>query len=176
MTRKLVQRRSLIFILSFRYIFPKNSKRSVMSLFINHSLAEPDAKTLEGISAITYVASDFINTVHSTVNSMHSVNVQLMLLATCGVCGALNATRCSGCNIAKYCGRTCQKQDWKSSHKNICESLSLFSSTHQRQHFQHMYDSYASLCQRYGLEIPKPRVYAIHTDVNSNGKYGYMNV
>ena len=30
---------------------------------------------------------------------------------------------CTGCRVARYCGRACQKADWKSAHKRECASL-----------------------------------------------------
>ena len=30
------------------------------------------------------------------------------------------AMQCSGCKMVYYCGKKCQKKDWKVKHKNIC--------------------------------------------------------
>ena len=38
---------------------------------------------------------------------------------TCAVCGSASATRCSRCKMRWYCGRGCQKRDWKE-HKSVC--------------------------------------------------------
>ena len=34
--------------------------------------------------------------------------------------------KCSGCGIAYYCCRRCQKEDWKAGHKDACAGTSLF--------------------------------------------------
>ena len=38
---------------------------------------------------------------------------------SCSVCEKVAVLRCSVCNLVKYCGSTCQKQDWKM-HKLMC--------------------------------------------------------
>ena len=40
----------------------------------------------------------------------------------CGKCGA-TLKRCSRCHLVVYCGRSCQKRDWKQSHKSACGTL-----------------------------------------------------
>ncbi|KAJ3892057.1 hypothetical protein GG344DRAFT_64910 [Lentinula edodes] len=37
---------------------------------------------------------------------------------------------CSGCLIAIYCSRSCQRQDWKSGHRSICSEANLQRLTH----------------------------------------------
>jgi hypothetical protein len=43
----------------------------------------------------------------------------------CWNCGKSNQIttlqQCSRCKVAKYCGKQCQKEDWKSGHKNDCQ-------------------------------------------------------
>ncbi|KAJ6455352.1 hypothetical protein C8R45DRAFT_1036086 [Mycena sanguinolenta] len=46
----------------------------------------------------------------------------------CDACGRLESSlkkkskllTCSGCLLAKYCSKECQKQDWSNDHKNRC--------------------------------------------------------
>lgn len=41
----------------------------------------------------------------------------------CGVTASLFA--CSGCNKRYYCGKACQRQDWKGGHKQDCECMAF---------------------------------------------------
>ena len=43
-------------------------------------------------------------------------------ISECAVCNTPTTTRCSQCNMVRYCSRECQKQDWKK-HKKICINL-----------------------------------------------------
>ncbi len=50
-----------------------------------------------------------------------------LVLASCGACGKVEEKRgefksCSRCQAMKYCGRECQKADWKV-HKKVCKNL-----------------------------------------------------
>mmetsp|Transcript_28990 Transcript_28990/g.27773 ORF Transcript_28990/g.27773 Transcript_28990/m.27773 type:complete len:262 (-) Transcript_28990:97-882(-) len=38
----------------------------------------------------------------------------------CNVCNVVSKTRCGGCSAVFYCGRECQKSDWKA-HKSDCK-------------------------------------------------------
>lgn len=39
----------------------------------------------------------------------------------CRVCGRGEGTRrCAGCGVVRYCGRECQRQDWRGGHKRVC--------------------------------------------------------
>lgn len=40
----------------------------------------------------------------------------------CGVCKKIAVTSCGGCKLATYCGKPCQKKDWKNGHKAKCGS------------------------------------------------------
>ena len=42
----------------------------------------------------------------------------------CLVCGEANAKRCAGCGTTAYCGKECQKADWKE-HKRLCHRRKL---------------------------------------------------
>lgn len=39
----------------------------------------------------------------------------------CRVCKSASSLVCSRCKVVRYCGAECQKQDWKSTHKNTCK-------------------------------------------------------
>ena len=41
------------------------------------------------------------------------------------ICNKETTKYCSGCKTVYYCGRTCQKQDWKH-HKNECQERNDF--------------------------------------------------
>lgn len=43
----------------------------------------------------------------------------LEVISECAKCGKYATDRCSRCNIARYCSRECQKEDWKE-HKKRC--------------------------------------------------------
>lgn len=46
-----------------------------------------------------------------------------ILLGSCVMCGQKeHIFRCNGCKAVRYCGKTCQKIDWKN-HKRTCEFL-----------------------------------------------------
>ncbi|GME49153.1 Ubiquitin carboxyl-terminal hydrolase 18 [Neofusicoccum parvum] len=39
----------------------------------------------------------------------------------CRVCGRGEGTmKCAGCGVVRYCGRECQRADWKREHKRVC--------------------------------------------------------
>ena len=40
--------------------------------------------------------------------------------ALCAVCGVKGASVCSACKSVWYCGKRCQKRDWKHGHKQLC--------------------------------------------------------
>ena len=44
--------------------------------------------------------------------------------ALCAVCGMKGASVCSACKNVWYCGKRCQKRDWKHGHKQTCSQLS----------------------------------------------------
>jgi hypothetical protein len=39
----------------------------------------------------------------------------------CAVCEEESQFTCEGCKVARYCGKECQKKDWKA-HKKVCVS------------------------------------------------------
>ena len=41
----------------------------------------------------------------------------------CHVCGCLGSYQCSKCKLIKYCSKSHQVFDWKTNHKNICNSV-----------------------------------------------------
>jgi len=43
--------------------------------------------------------------------------------AFCKKSGVHRLDRCSKCRVARYCGRDCQKEHWKSEHKHHCKRL-----------------------------------------------------
>ena len=43
----------------------------------------------------------------------------LKVISECATCGEYTTKRCSKCNIARYCIRECQKEDW-AEHKKKC--------------------------------------------------------
>ncbi|KAK2867969.1 hypothetical protein FQN49_003287 [Arthroderma sp. PD_2] len=49
---------------------------------------------------------------------------------TCSSCGGIGAgdgaklLKCSGCKVAEYCSKECQKKDWRAKHKAACKTLS----------------------------------------------------
>ena len=44
--------------------------------------------------------------------------------ALCAVCGVRGASVCSACKSVWYCGKRCQKRDWKHGHKQSCNQPS----------------------------------------------------
>ena len=46
-------------------------------------------------------------------------NIELLQCEVCGVRGTINSG-CSGCNQVFYCGKRCQKRDWKRKHRMEC--------------------------------------------------------
>jgi SET and MYND domain-containing protein len=40
---------------------------------------------------------------------------------------------CTGCRLAKYCGRACQKADWRTAHRKECASLKKVRMTKGRE-------------------------------------------
>ncbi len=40
--------------------------------------------------------------------------------ASCAVCGGAASSRCAGCAGDAYCGRKCQRTDWRLGHKTAC--------------------------------------------------------
>ena len=46
--------------------------------------------------------------------------------------GPSTLQRCSGCGLALYCSRSCQRQDWVGPHKAECRGLQAFCKTHGR--------------------------------------------
>lgn len=45
------------------------------------------------------------------------------LICNADDCTEIATKTCGKCNIARYCSRSCQVADWKSTHKKSCESL-----------------------------------------------------
>lgn len=43
----------------------------------------------------------------------------------CASCGKAGALKCGGCSLRWYCGKKCQKKDWKERHKKECKKLTL---------------------------------------------------
>ena len=43
---------------------------------------------------------------------------------SCGVCGKEEGKRCAGCGTVAYCGKECQKAQWKD-HKRTCRRKKL---------------------------------------------------
>lgn len=46
-------------------------------------------------------------------------NADIIIKHPCAICGKESETRCSQCRCSWYCGRACQKKDWKQ-HKKTC--------------------------------------------------------
>ena len=46
------------------------------------------------------------------------------MAAKCAHCGAAAEQRCAGCSVPFYCGRQCQKADWKK-HRPLCQPLAV---------------------------------------------------
>lgn len=57
-----------------------------------------------------------------------TANTEAVPFGLCLHCGLQCTGRvCSSCSVAVYCGRSCQRADWKSSHKFICGQLGAVS-------------------------------------------------
>ena len=56
---------------------------------------------------------------------MEATSKQTINIEACDNCGntATNCKYCSLCRTARYCGRACQKEDWKNGHKLICRPV-----------------------------------------------------
>jgi hypothetical protein len=50
---------------------------------------------------------------------------QLVKSIRCFCCGETRSendlSRCSGCRLAYYCNKKCQKKHWKNGHKKVCK-------------------------------------------------------
>ena len=44
--------------------------------------------------------------------------------SSCHICGNVIASACGGCGNVSYCGRDCQRKDWKN-HKNQCKCYKI---------------------------------------------------
>jgi len=49
---------------------------------------------------------------------------------TCGVCGTAPSTPCGGCSQVEYCGKDCQRKDWRQ-HKANCKSYKVVTSVEE---------------------------------------------
>jgi len=53
-------------------------------------------------------------------------NKDYLGLKVCLNCGRPATETCSGCNLARYCGATCQHRDWEvGGHQVVCREKSL---------------------------------------------------
>jgi len=43
----------------------------------------------------------------------------------CRNCSSVSTKKCAGCLVARYCSRSCQKEDWRAHHRGSCVSESL---------------------------------------------------
>ena len=48
-------------------------------------------------------------------------NIRLKVCAYCKTPGATQ--KCNGCRQRTYCNKRCQKRDWKTVHRELCEKL-----------------------------------------------------
>lgn len=62
---------------------------------------------------------------HGNISSyqLDSVPVPQIRPGECEQCGKNASSRCSACRLAYYCSSVCQKLDWISVHKSVCEEM-----------------------------------------------------
>uniref|UniRef100_A0A914Y6F9 MYND-type domain-containing protein n=1 Tax=Panagrolaimus superbus TaxID=310955 RepID=A0A914Y6F9_9BILA len=92
--------------------FYPNSKVSIMNPYMR--LAR------DGMNVIRVESPEFIYIDKSSTSNK------------CHCCGKEEGKilSCSGCMMAKYCSKECQKHDWiEFNHKEICKHLKMFSTT-----------------------------------------------
>ncbi len=58
-------------------------------------------------------------------DSSNKLFMECDYLDGCSVCGQSTKNKCSGCNTMYYCSKQCQKQGWKTGHKQCCKELQL---------------------------------------------------
>lgn len=64
----------------------------------------------------------YYNELVKFVKSRHNVDILLPVSKDCWSCGNVreDLKTCKRCKIAKYCGKICQKKDWKCIHSELC--------------------------------------------------------
>ncbi len=74
----------------------------------------------------------------------------------CSVCSKEGSKRCSRCKVVYYCGRVCQKKDWKI-HKKVCSDVAdtTFVKENVLPH-QGLYDSPEMLEKIYSMKVTPP--------------------
>lgn len=62
-----------------------------------------------------------------TQKPIHVLYIQMRNIA-CTVCGTMmeKPKYCQRCVYTPYCSRECQKQDWRSGHKETCKQVTVF--------------------------------------------------
>lgn len=85
----------------------------------------------DALAALKYLNEH--TTSRSASDSSLPVNEMTCLLLNggvrkCGGCGVTESSTCklatcAGCGVAKYCGKECQKLDYKRKHRRVCKSL-----------------------------------------------------
>ena len=84
--------------------------------------------TISNSDIIANIESEHINQTMNTILDLKkrgrinpkTTPAQLLdAISECAICGTYTTNRCSRCNIARYCSRKCQKEDW-SKHKKTC--------------------------------------------------------
>ena len=71
-------------------------------------------KSALDFSAKKMTHAELFEEVRSIQNSLPS------FVDTCVVCGEPSQHKCGGCQDEYYCGKACQKLDWKSRHRAVC--------------------------------------------------------
>ncbi|KAH8110205.1 hypothetical protein DFH11DRAFT_1622833 [Phellopilus nigrolimitatus] len=93
-------------------------KLLIRMLELNSKLVVPSYSPSRHYSEKDYVLSFLV-----PLNPLSLVEIGTLTKSGCVVCGSSRGNKCSQCHSVVYCGKLCQKQDWKS-HKQFCKALS----------------------------------------------------
>ena len=105
-----------------------------MALFGGHIDMNDFAIAAEHALHQSYYLGSASKSFHMHFDSYDSVlkTMGIKCVGSCFNCGRLGEKirKCEGCHFARYCGRKCQRQHWKSGHRSSCSTIGF---DHRRQ-------------------------------------------